>query len=105
MDDERDSHCQQLWQNDCSIAHGRHAVCSTYYDLCRWLAVYQLLLESHLRQTPIDRNNTKDDIDYLGALCHLGQNHRTKAQELLTAIAESNSRHHEAAAQLAEKVK
>ena len=49
--------------------------------------------------------DAKDDIDYLEALCYLGQNHRTKAQKLLTAIAESNSRHREAAAQLAEKVK
>lgn len=49
--------------------------------------------------------DAKDDIDYLEALCHLGQNRRTKAKKLLTAIAESNSRHREAAAQLAEKVK
>lgn len=46
-----------------------------------------------------------DDIDYLEALCHLGQNRRTKAKKLLTSIAEGNSRHREAAAQLAEKVK
>lgn len=49
--------------------------------------------------------DAKDDIDYLEALCYLGQNRRTKAKKLLTAIAESNSRHREAAAQLAEKVK
>jgi hypothetical protein len=35
----------------------------------------------------------------------LGQNRRTKAKKLLTAIAESNSRHREAAAQLAEEIK
>lgn len=49
--------------------------------------------------------DAKDDIDYLEALCHLGQNRRTKAKKLLTAIAESNSHHREAAAQLAEEVK
>lgn len=46
-----------------------------------------------------------DDIEYLEALCQLGQNRRTKAKKLLTAIAESNSRHREAAAQLAEEIK
>ncbi len=48
---------------------------------------------------------TMDDIEYLEALCHLGQNRRTKAKKLLTAIADSNSRHREAAAQLAEDMK
>ena len=48
---------------------------------------------------------TMDDIEYLEALCHLGQNRRTKAKKLLTAIADSNSRHREAAAQLAEEIK
>jgi hypothetical protein len=48
---------------------------------------------------------TMDDIEYLEALCQLGQNRRTKAKKLLTAIAESNSRHREAAAQLAEEIK
>lgn len=46
-----------------------------------------------------------DDIEYLEALCHLGQNRRTKAKKLLIAIAESNSRHREAAAHLAEEIK
>ena len=46
-----------------------------------------------------------DDIEYLEALCYLGQNRRTKAKKLLTAIADSNSRHREAAAQLAEDIK
>ena len=48
---------------------------------------------------------TMDDIEYLEALCHLGQNRRTKAKKLLTAIADSNSRHREAAAQLAAEIK
>lgn len=46
-----------------------------------------------------------DDIEFLEALCHLGQNHRSKAKKMLTAIAESDSRHREAAAQLAEEIK
>ena len=45
-----------------------------------------------------------DDIEFLEALCHLGQNRRTKAKKLLIAIAESDSRHREAAAQLAEEI-
>jgi hypothetical protein len=48
---------------------------------------------------------TMDDIEYLEALCQLGQNHRTEAKKMLTAIAESDSRHREAAAQLAEEIK
>lgn len=48
---------------------------------------------------------TMDDIEYLEALCHLGQNRRTKAKKLLIAITESDSRHREAAAQLAEEIK
>ena len=48
---------------------------------------------------------TMDDIEYLEALCFLGQNRRTKAKKLLIAIAESDSRHREAAAQLAEEIK
>ena len=46
-----------------------------------------------------------DDIEFLEALCHLGQNRRAQAKKLLTAIAQSNSRHREAAAQLAEEIK
>lgn len=46
-----------------------------------------------------------EDIEYLEALCQLGQNHRSQAKELLIAIAESNSRHREVAAQLAEEIK
>lgn len=45
-----------------------------------------------------------DDIEFLEALCHLGQNRRTKAKKLLIDIAESDSRHREAAAQLAEEI-
>ena len=48
---------------------------------------------------------TMDDIEYLEALCFLGQDRRTKAKKLLIAIAESDSRHREAAAQLAEEIK
>ena len=48
---------------------------------------------------------TMDDIEYLEALCHLGQNRRSKAKKMLTAIAESDSRHREAAAKLAEEIK
>lgn len=48
---------------------------------------------------------TMDDIEYLEALCFLGQNRRSKAKKILTAIAESDSRHREAAAQLAEEIK
>lgn len=48
---------------------------------------------------------TMDDIEYLEALCFLGQDRRTKAKKMLTAIAESDSRHREAAAQLAEEIK
>jgi hypothetical protein len=48
---------------------------------------------------------TMDDIEYLEALCFLGQNRRSKAKKLLIAIAESDSRHREAAAQLAEEIK
>ena len=46
MDNERDRHSQQLWQNDCSIAHGRHAVCSTYHDICGRIAICKLSSES-----------------------------------------------------------
>jgi hypothetical protein len=48
---------------------------------------------------------TMDDIEYLEALCFLGQDRRTKAKKMLTTIAESDSRHREAAAQLAEDIK
>ena len=46
-----------------------------------------------------------DDIVYLEALCQLGQGHRSKAKKLLTAIAESSSRHRENAAKLASEIK
>jgi uncharacterized protein HemY len=46
-----------------------------------------------------------DDIAYLEALCQLGQGHRSKAKKLLTAIAESNSRHRENAAKLVAEIK
>ena len=45
-----------------------------------------------------------EDIEYLEALCHLGQNHRSKAKALLTAIAESDSRYREAAATLVSRL-
>ena len=46
-----------------------------------------------------------DDIVYLEALCQLGQGHRSKAKKLLSAIAQSSSRHHEAAAKLTAEIK
>ena len=48
---------------------------------------------------------TMDDIEYLETLCFLGQDRRSKAKKMLTAIAESDSRHREAAAQLAKEIK
>lgn len=58
-----------------------------------------------LSTTSAHYQETMDDIEYLEALCFLGQNRRTQAKKLLTAIAQSNSRHREAAAQLAEEIK
>ena len=49
--------------------------------------------------------NTMEDIAYLDALCHLGQNHRTKAIKLLNNIAKSNSRHNQRATWLVEEIK
>ncbi len=49
--------------------------------------------------------NTMEDIAYLNALCHLGQNHRTKAMKLLNNIAKSNSRHSQRAKWLVEEIK
>lgn len=46
-----------------------------------------------------------EDIDYLEALCQLGQNHRTKAIKQLSAITDSNSKHSSTAAVLVEKIK
>lgn len=46
-----------------------------------------------------------DDIVYLEALCQLGKGRRTKAKELLSAIAKSDSHHSETAAKLAEEIK
>ena len=57
-----------------------------------------------LSTTSAHYQETMDDIEYLEALCFLGQNRRTQAKKLLTAIAQSNSRHREAAAQLAEEI-
>ena len=47
---------------------------------------------------------TLEDIEYLEALCLLGQDQCEKAKQLLTAIAKSNSRHRRAAAELVEKI-
>lgn len=49
--------------------------------------------------------NTMEDIAYLDALCHLGQNHRNKAIKLLNNIAKSNSRHNQRATWLVEEIK
>ena len=58
-----------------------------------------------LSTTSAHYQETMDDIEYLEALCFLGQNRRTQAKKLLISIAESDSRHREAAAQLAEEIK
>ena len=47
---------------------------------------------------------TKEDIEYLSALCYLGQNRRTKAKKMLLTIAESNSHHCEAASELVQAI-
>ena len=47
---------------------------------------------------------TKEDIEYLSALCHLGQNRRTKAKKMLITIAESDSHHREAASELVQAI-
>ena len=46
-----------------------------------------------------------DDIQYLSALCQLGLNKRSKALKELSKIAESNSRHSVAAAEIAKAIK
>ena len=48
---------------------------------------------------------TMDDIEYLEAICYLGQNQRKKALNRLTAIANSDSPHKDAAATLAAEMK
>jgi hypothetical protein len=58
-----------------------------------------------LSTTDAHYQQTMDDIEYLEALCHLGQNRRTKAKKLLIAIAQSDSRHRETAARLADEIK
>ena len=58
-----------------------------------------------LSTTDAHYQQTMDDIEYLEALCHLGQNRRTKAKKFLIAIAQSDSRHRETAARLAEEIK
>ena len=45
-----------------------------------------------------------DDIQYLEALCHLGQNRRTKAYKMLLGIAKSSSKHSAVAAELVEAI-
>ena len=47
---------------------------------------------------------TKEDIEYLSALCYLGQNRRTKAKKMLITIAESDSHHREAASELVQAI-
>ena len=46
-----------------------------------------------------------EDIQYLSALCQLGLNHHAKALKALNDIAESNSKHSQSAAALAQKMK
>ena len=76
------------------IQHGDYAV------------VEDILAEAREALSPNDPHyqQTLEDIEYLEALCLLGQNQREKAKQLLTAIAHSNSRHRKAAAKLVEKI-
>lgn len=57
-----------------------------------------------LNSSDADYRVELDDIQYLEALCYLGQDNRTKAYQLLLGIANSSSKHKAAAAQLVEKI-
>jgi hypothetical protein len=71
-----------------------------------YAGVEDILAEAREALSPNDPHyqQTLEDIEYLEALCLLGQNQREKAKQLLTAIAHSNSRHRKAAAKLVEKI-
>lgn len=71
-----------------------------------YAGVEDILAEAREALSPNDPHyqQTLEDIEYLEALCLLGQDQREKAKQLLTAIAHSNSRHRKAAAKLVEKI-
>ena len=70
--------------------------------------VVALSMLDEIRQNLTEDNahyqTTKEDIEYLSALCYLGQNCRTKAKKMLLTIAESNSHHCEAASELVQAI-
>ena len=70
--------------------------------------VVALSMLDEIRQNLTEDNahyqTTKEDIEYLSALCYLGQNRRTKAKKILLTIAESNSHHCEAASELVQAI-
>jgi hypothetical protein len=76
------------------ILKGDYAVALSILDEIR----LNLTEDNALYQT------TKEDIEYLSALCYLGQNRRTKAKKMLITIAESDSHHREAASELVQAI-
>lgn len=70
--------------------------------------IVALSMLDEIRQNLTEDNahyqTTKEDIEYLSALCYLGQNRRTKAKKMLLTIAESNSPHREAASELVQAI-
>ena len=62
-------------------------------------------LRENLQTDAAQYQDKCEDIDYLEALCQLGQNRRAKAVKQLSAIADSNSKHSSTAAALAEEIK
>ena len=70
--------------------------------------IVALSMLDEIRQNLTEDNahyqTTKEDIEYLSALCHLGQNRRTKAKKMLITIAESDSHHREAASELVQAI-
>lgn len=70
--------------------------------------IVALSMLDEIRQNLTEENahyqTTKEDIEYLSALCYLGQNRRTKAKKILLTIAESNSHHCEAASKLVQAI-
>ena len=70
--------------------------------------IVALSILDEIRQNLTEDNahyqTTKEDIEYLSALCYLGQNRRTKAKKILLTIAESNSHHCKAASELVQAI-
>ena len=70
--------------------------------------IVALSMLDEIRQNLTEDNahyqTTKEDIEYLSALCYLGQNRRTKAKKILLTIAESNSHHCKAASELVQAI-